>query len=222
MKLTAVNIRSEWVYDQLMPSTATDPLLGTRERLLAAAVDLMAEHGAIELVSLRSVAAAAQVSPTAVYRHFDDHDALLVAALEWAWEEFAGALRRAGGDDPDPHDRLRRQGHAYVDLALDRAGVYTVLFGHRNAASGTRTEAGYRVFDGLVELVGAVLRANDDDRPPFDVAVHLFTAIHGIVHLRSVQPGFPWPPLDRQLSELLDHLDLAPGIHPDRGSRSAV
>ena len=182
----------------------------TKQRLLASAVELMATHGSIEAVSLRAVAGAAGVSPTAVYRHFADRDALIIEALEWAWLEFDRALNEASEGTADPHERLRHQGHAYIDVALARTGVYTVLFGHRDAAAGTQTSVGLEVFGNMVTLVGEVLEATGDDRQRFDVATHLFTSIHGIAHLRSVLPTFPWPPLDQQLDELLLQLRLVP------------
>jgi len=184
----------------------------TKQRLLASAVELMATHGSIEAVSLRAVAHAAGVSPTAVYRHFADRDALIIEALEWAWLSFDRALNEASAGSSDPHERLHRQGHAYIDLALARSGVYTVLFGHRDAAAGTQTDVGLEVFDNMVGLVGDVLEANDDQRPRFEVATHLFTSIHGIAHLRSVLPTFPWPPLDQQLDELLQQLRLSQSV----------
>lgn len=180
----------------------------TKQRLLASAVELMATHGSIEAVSLRAVAGAAGVSPTAVYRHFADRDALILDALEWAWLEFDSALREASAGIADPHERLHRQGHAYIDVARARTGLYTVLFGHRDAASGTQTDVGLEAFANMVNLVGDVLDANGDPRGRFDVATNLFTSIHGIAHLRSVLPTFPWPPLDQQLDELLNQLRL--------------
>lgn len=183
----------------------------TKQRLLASAVELMAMHGSIEAVSLRAVAGAAGVSPTAVYRHFADRDALIVDALEWAWMEFDRALNEASAGTSDPHERLHRQGHAYVDVALERTGVYTVLFGHKDAAAGTQTDVGLEVFDNMVNLVGDVLEVNADERPRFDVATQLFTAIHGIAHLRSVLPTFPWPSLDQQVDGLLQQLRLGRG-----------
>lgn len=186
----------------------TADAMPTKQRLLASAVELMATHGSIEAVSLRAVAGAAGVSPTAVYRHFADRDALIVEALEWAWAEFDRALQAASAGTKDPHERLRRQGFAYVDVALARTGVYTVLFGHRDAASGTQTELGLEVFGNMVDLVGDVLEANGDHRPRLEVATSLFTSIHGIAHLRSVLSEFPWPALDKQLGELFEQLEL--------------
>ena len=168
----------------------------------------MAAHGSIESVSLRAVAGAAGVSPTAVYRHFVDRDALILESIEWAWSEFDRALQAASVGTDDPHERLHRQGNAYVEVALASTGVYAVLFEHRNAESMTRTDAGYRVFSDMAALVGEVLDANDDQRPPLAVATHLFTSIHGIAHLRSVLPTFPWPDLASQLAELMTQLRL--------------
>lgn len=168
----------------------------------------MAEHGSIESVSLRAVAGAAGVSPTAVYRHFADRDALIRESLEWAWSQFDHALTAASAGIEDPFERLHRQGNAYVEVALASTGVYTVLFEHRNAGSMTRTDVGYRVFNDMVGLVGEVLDARGDERPHLAVATHLFTSIHGIAHLRSVLPTFPWPAIGQQLDELLEQLRL--------------
>ncbi len=177
--------------------------MSTRDRLLASAVELMAEHGEIESVSLRAVASATGVSPTAVYRHFADHDELLVAALEWAWAEFDQALDQASADAEDPHERLELQCDAYIDFALAQTGLYVVLFASRDTAAACRTDVGGVVFDKLTTVVGGVLDANDDDRPAFSVATQLFTGIHGIAHLRCAQPTFPWPELDDQKEQLI-------------------
>ncbi len=184
------------------------PDLSTRDRLLASAVELMAEHGSIELVSLRAVASATGVSPTAVYRHFADHDQMLTAALEWAWAEFDVALDQAGALGVDPCDRLRRECDAYIDFALARTGVYVVLFASRDAAAVTRTDVGGPVFDKLTAVVADVLAVNEDPRDPFAVATQLFTSIHGIAHLRCAQPTFPWPDLDDQKDQVLAGLGL--------------
>ena len=168
----------------------------------------MAEYGEIESVSLRAVAAATGVSPTAVYRHFTDHDELLLAALEWAWGEFDAALDRASADADDVHERLALQCDAYIDFALAQTGVYVVLFANRDTAAACRTDVGAAVFEKLTVVVGDVLKANDDDRPAFSVATHLFTAIHGIAHLRCAQPTFPWPALEDQKKQLIECVGL--------------
>ncbi|MFV2039432.1 MAG: helix-turn-helix domain-containing protein, partial [Acidimicrobiales bacterium] len=51
-----------------------------RVELLDAAAELMAKHGSLDKVSVRAVAHAVGVSPTAVYRHFDNHTEMLWAS----------------------------------------------------------------------------------------------------------------------------------------------
>ena len=59
-----------------------------RTDLIDAATDLMATHGSIDGISLRAVARRAGVSPTAVYRHFDDHLDLLRESVADCWKHF--------------------------------------------------------------------------------------------------------------------------------------
>jgi AcrR family transcriptional regulator len=64
--------------------------------------------------------------------------------------------------------------------------------------------AGAAAFGFLVDGVGACIRAGIA-RPgdPFSVAINVWTAMHGIVSLRGTAPRFPWPPLERQLDDML-------------------
>jgi AcrR family transcriptional regulator len=59
-------------------------------------------------------------------------------------------------------------------------------------------------FGFLVDGVEACMRAEVAPAgDPFRVATNVWTALHGIVTLRSITPGFPWPPLERQVDDVL-------------------
>src|SRR3982750_95118 len=80
-----------------------DPPKTGRERLVAAAVDLFYRNG-FGAVGVDRVIAAAGVTKTTFYKHFDGKDDLMVAAVrrrdEWeslAWDR---AVRKLAGDDP--------------------------------------------------------------------------------------------------------------------------
>ena len=67
----------------------------------------------------------------------------------------------------------------------------------------------YLHFRGLDELVLAAKIRYFEDFGEQDVsmlATHIWTALHGIVTLRTVRGKFPWPDLDRQLDDLVDRL----------------
>jgi AcrR family transcriptional regulator len=69
---------------------------GARERILAAAVDRIAEEG-IDEVRIARVAMAAGVSTSLVHYHFDTREALLAEALEYSYEQ-AGDVRIGEGE----------------------------------------------------------------------------------------------------------------------------
>ncbi|HJZ93435.1 MAG TPA: TetR/AcrR family transcriptional regulator [Gemmataceae bacterium] len=74
-----------------------------RERLVAAAVELFHRHG-FGAVGIDRVIAAAGVTKTTFYKHFEGKDDLMVAAVqrrdEWESRAWARAVRKVAGDDP--------------------------------------------------------------------------------------------------------------------------
>ena len=66
---------------------------------------------------------------------------------------------------------------------------------------------GAAAFGFLVEGVEGCMRAGAAPvGDPFRVATNVWTALHGIVSLRSATPGFPWPALDQQVDDVLTGL----------------
>lgn len=63
----------------------------TRIRVLRAAVDLFSEQG-FEATTMRQLAEAANVSAPALYNHFANKEALLIAAVEWMMRTFAAEV----------------------------------------------------------------------------------------------------------------------------------
>jgi AcrR family transcriptional regulator len=80
-----------------------DPPKTGRERLIAAAIELVYRHG-FGAVGVDAVIAEAGVTKTTFYKHFESRDDLLVAAVErrHEWESAAWdrAVRSRAGDDP--------------------------------------------------------------------------------------------------------------------------
>lgn len=190
------------------PARARNPK-GEGERLrldlLDAAADLLAETG--DVVSLRAIASHAGVSPTAVYRHFDDHLELLRHAVVHCWREFEQALAGAAESGADPVEAFRAAGWAYLRFAQEQPGKYRVLFSNK-VDLGVEEGVGVAAFDHLVDMVDAILQSNGDDRDPHFVAVQVHTWIHGMVDLTSRHPTGDWPPL----VALLDELGLRLGL----------
>ena len=179
-----------------------------RTDLVEAAADLIAEHGEMEAVSLRAVARRAGVSPTAVYRHFDDHVELLRGTVEHCWSTFFDQLGTAYASSDDPFTAFRAMGDAYVAYALEHPGQYRVLFSDKVDLGDGDSPGGLAAFQLLVDAVGRMLHELDDSRDPFFVAVQVHTWIHGIVDLCGSHPSMPWP----GTADLLDGLSAALGL----------
>src|SRR5579885_2223691 len=98
----------------------------TKERLLAEARDVYLEVGP-EQFSLREVARRAEVTPAAVYRHYDGKAALLGAVCSEGFRVFASYLMGSLAK-PKPLERLRATGQQYLRFALERPRDYRVIF----------------------------------------------------------------------------------------------
>lgn len=102
--------------------------------LTSAATDL-ARQGGPEAVVLREAARRVGVSATAAYRHFADHDALVVAVKHRAQDELVEAMRKELAQLPAAGDpgtaalaRLRAIGAAYLHFALAEPGLFKAAF----------------------------------------------------------------------------------------------
>jgi AcrR family transcriptional regulator len=93
--------------------------MGTRERILDAAVRRIAREG-IDEVRIARIAMDAGVSAALVHYHFDSREALLVEALEHSYD-LAGDQRMtvAGTPEAPPETRL----HALIDACLPEPGT---------------------------------------------------------------------------------------------------
>ncbi|MCL2454044.1 MAG: TetR/AcrR family transcriptional regulator [Micrococcales bacterium] len=86
-----------------------------RSRLFAALSELIAEHG-FDAVTLSQIAARAGVGRTAVYNHFPDKEALLVALVMHETTGWVETLETALVGIDDPVEQLRTYVHEHLGL----------------------------------------------------------------------------------------------------------
>lgn len=185
-----------------------------RVELIAAADRILAQTGSLEGLSLRGVAREVGIATPSIYLHFPDKSALVHAVLSARFAELQRAIYAAVSEASGPAEQLRAGCLAYCRFAIEHPTAYRVLFSVVRPAAAMSVSAsdftadsghvGAAAFHFLVEGASACMRAGvapDDD--PFRVATNLWTALHGIVSLRSATPGFPWPPLERQVDDVL-------------------
>jgi AcrR family transcriptional regulator len=126
---------------------------GTRERILQAAVRLLAESGDAP-VSTRAVCAAAGVGAPTLYHHFGDKDGLLDAVVAYGFERYL-AEKRARPSTGDPVEDLRLGWDAHVEFGLAQPAFYALMYGAGRGA-GAASEEAHRI---LLRMTEAVARA---------------------------------------------------------------
>src|ERR1700712_3067143 len=105
-----------------------------REEIVAAAFRLLEETGDATEVSLRAVAREVGVTPTSIYLHFDDIDALVGVVKQGLFADLGDAMESSIPEGADPIEVVRSSSHAYVRFAFEHAGLYQALFTSRHLA----------------------------------------------------------------------------------------
>ncbi|MFI6790686.1 TetR/AcrR family transcriptional regulator [Nonomuraea sp. NPDC050383] len=110
-----------------------------RERIIAAALELLGEGGE-EAVSTRAVSAAAGVQPPTIYRFFGDKQGLLDAVATHGLHAYLDTKSAVPLSD-DPVADLRRGWDLHVELGLARPALYTLMYGRPRAAASPAARA---------------------------------------------------------------------------------
>jgi AcrR family transcriptional regulator len=145
-----------------------------RNALLDAARAILEEES-LSALSLRAVARRAGVSHAAPYRHFPNHEALLVELALEGFAELRGGLVEAAATPGAESDRIANVGAAYMRFVAKRPALARLMFGpqlpNREAFPSLAAAA-----DGISDEIGKALH---------DAALGLavWAAVHGLAML---------------------------------------
>lgn len=192
----------------------------TRAAIVSAAGALL-ESGGLEAVTLRSVGAAAGVSRSAAYRHFDDKADLLRALAARTLTELAARIRLDSEGDGD-RSRLYRGCAGYLSHASEQPHHYQLIFGDTPIAEPDQ-ELESAADDAMLALREVAERAQAGGElgagPPREIATVVWVLLHGLAQLQITGHLHEPRTIDGNtgLNELLAlALDA---LHPTRGSR---
>jgi len=155
-----------------------------RSALITAGVELLTA-GSADTLSLRQVARAVGVSPTAVYRHFPDKQALLYAICEHTSDALSQAQSAAAQAAGGGAAGFAATGQAYVRFALDHPTSFRLLMSTRPpkdhfAGETTHAHAAMRL---LRENVAALLPAGASNEAQRRAAIQAWALVHGMAML---------------------------------------
>src|SRR5688572_29707153 len=98
-----------------------------RNKIMDAARELILEQG-VEAVSMRKIAERIEYSPTAIYQHFADKEALLHAMCERDFDALGEDMREKTAHVADPVERIMMLGHGYVRFPMEFPSHFRVMF----------------------------------------------------------------------------------------------
>ncbi len=155
-----------------------------RGEILEAAKRLFTEEGFAH-ATMRRIAAEVGVSPTAIYLHFADKEAILKAIAEDFFGELLVVLHDTQSPAGTPLSRLRSGLHAYVAFSLERPDEYRLTFQTRNVKALEAhcdkpdvADQSFTVLEQAVEelVAGGVFRPGD----PAVIAESIWSMLHGV------------------------------------------
>ena len=139
----------------------------TRAHIVETAARLLGDDGAAAL-TIRAVAQAAGLQPPALYRFFEDKDALLDAVAEHVFTAYVAG--KAVAEDGDPVEDLRAGWDAHLAFGLANAALFGLLV--TPGRTSPAAEAGLAVLRARVHRVAETGRL----RVPESLAVDLIHA----------------------------------------------
>lgn len=168
-----------------------------RTRILDAARELFVSEG-VDAVTMRRIADRIEYSPTAIYFHFRDKEALLAELCDCDFRAFAHGFNLIA-QIPDPLERLRAAGRAYVEFGLNNPSHYRLMFmtpkttePASTIAKGNPEEDAYAFLKGIVAELMAKGRFRDDLTDTDLAAQVIWSGVHGLVSLEIAKCKDEW------------------------------
>jgi AcrR family transcriptional regulator len=188
-----------------------------RTRILDAARELFAELG-YEAVTMRKIAERIEYSPTAIYFHFKDKDALMRELCELDFASLAHQFQKIA-KEKDPIERLRKIGLAYVAFGLEFPNHYRLLFmtphppmamsESDEAKRGNPEEDAYAFLKATVEEGLAAGRFRPELTDADLISQTVWAATHGAISLPIAKHNdewLDWRPTKKTASVVIDAL----------------
>jgi AcrR family transcriptional regulator len=187
--------------------------LELRRKILDTARQMFVSEG-YDAVSMRKIAQKIEYSPTAIYLHFKDKEALFAELCSSDFRRLAQTFSSIA-EVKDPVARLRRIGQTYLGFALEYPNHYRLMFmtphpenhAAEGIAKGNPEEDAYEF---LKQTVEACLKA-ERFRPGLKnadlIAQTMWAGVHGVAALQIAKHQdhwVTWRPITERSDTMLD------------------
>ncbi|MFN8178031.1 MAG: TetR/AcrR family transcriptional regulator [bacterium] len=176
----------------------------TRDKILHAAREMFSKLG-YEAVTMRAIADAIEYTPTAIYHHFANKQALVTELCHQDFDSLARHFLQAASI-ADPVERIGAIGEAYLEFAIRYPNQYRFMFmtvlpevahseefiaEHRDNPEKDAYAFLRRACEEAIEQK----RVRPELGDPDELAQILWGAMHGLISIHVTQHGKQWVPL---------------------------
>jgi AcrR family transcriptional regulator len=166
----------------------------TRQRILEAAREMFVEQG-YEATTMRGIAARIEYTPTAIYHHFRNKEALMAELCAIDFKALGAAFLKIERIE-DPIERLRRCGRVYVEFGLKHPMQYQLMFMTRKPEgvisemrNADPSEDAYAFLKDVCAAAIASGRVRPEYENANELALMAWSALHGLLSLTIVKQG---------------------------------
>jgi len=188
-----------------------------RTVILDAARELFVSDG-YDAVTMRRIADRIEYSPTAIYFHFRDKEALLKELCETDFLTLAQQFTKIA-QVKDPVERLRRTGLAYIEFGIQNPNHYRLMFMTPHppipideegiVRKGNPEEDAYAFLRTIVSECVAEGWFRGELKDVDLLAQVIWSGVHGVIslHIAKCNDGWiDWKPLKKRASVAIDVL----------------
>jgi AcrR family transcriptional regulator len=185
-----------------------------RDKILDAARELFVSEG-FEAVSMRKLADRIEYSPTAIYLHFKDKEAVMRAVCDADFLTLAKQFRKIARI-ADPVERLRAAGLAYAEFAFEHPNHYRLMFmtphpphvpEESEIQKGNPEEDAYAFLRATLADCIAAGRLRPELQDADLLAQVTWGGIHGVISLQIAKHNddwIDWRPSDQRVELMMD------------------
>ena len=167
-----------------------------REKILEAALDIIAGHG-YEALTMRRLASKTGMTAPNLYNYFANKDDIYISLVIQGFEMLYAALDQARHGAPDPARRVRAMIEAYLDFGFSHPRYYDIMFtldtpkyhDYVGTPLESRSAIEYRISMDIADLAlkaaADLLGASADNEAIRQHMIHLWSLLHGMITLHN-------------------------------------
>jgi AcrR family transcriptional regulator len=130
-----------------------------RDQILQAALKLIEQQGA-ERLSIAGIAAAIDLVPSAIYRHFKSKQQILDAVTDLIRGQLLGIVKRVCQETSEPLEQLQGLLKLHIEMLKENNGIPHYVF----SVQGGENQPLYRAVQGYLEKITLIVTAGQEAR----------------------------------------------------------